>query len=99
MGWKIYDEAIEVLQRQFQWFPQVFRWRGRRYQVEAVEQCWTVSRSGWRRRVKGHYFELRCAEGRFEVFQDVESNAWRLRRAKLNGLTGAIARQPAPAWR
>jgi hypothetical protein len=98
MSWKVYDEAIEMLERRFQYFPRAFRWRGRRYEVEAVEQCWTVSRRGWKRRVERHFFRVHCAEGLFELFQDLRANTWHLRRAKaeLGPLPGA--RRVAPAW-
>jgi Domain of unknown function (DUF6504) len=99
MGWKIYDEAIEMGQRQFQYFPRVFRWRGRRYDVDAVEKCWSVSRRRWRRRMGRHYFQLRCAEGVFEVYQEVRTNTWRLRRARLAASRVSAARRAAVAWR
>ena len=98
MGWKIYDEAIELLERRFQLFPQVFCWQGRRFEVEAVERCWTVLRRGWRQRVERHFFLVRCAEGVFELFQDVESNTWHVRRAKLRSQPVPSAQLLAPAW-
>jgi hypothetical protein len=99
MSWQIYDEAIEMMQRQFQYFPRSFSWRGRRYDVDAVEQCWTVSRQRWQRRVERHFFQVRCAEGTFEIYQDVKTNTWHLRRARLAPSRASAARQVAPAWR
>jgi hypothetical protein len=96
MGWRIYDEAIEMVQRRFQHFPCVFRWRGHRYKVETVEQCWTVSRSDWRRCVQRHYFRLGCAEGTFEVYQDARTNTWHLHRAKLAGQRVLAVAAPFP---
>lgn len=99
MAWKLYDEAIEILERRFQYFPRAFRWRGRRHDVEAVEECWTVSRQGWRRRVERHFFRVQCAEGTFELYQDLEANTWHLRRAKAAPAPLPEARRVAPAWR
>jgi hypothetical protein len=99
VGWKIYDEAIEMAQRRFQYFPRVFRWRGQRYDVDAVEKCWSISRRGWRRRIKRHYFQLRCGGGTFEVYQDVRTNTWHLRRARLSATRVSAARQMVPGWR
>jgi hypothetical protein len=84
MSWKIYDETVNMNQRRFRYFPRVFRWRGRRYRVESVERCWTVARRGWRRRIERHFFHVRCAEGDFELFQDVRTGIWHLRRARLD---------------
>lgn len=98
MGWKIYDESVDMIERRHQYFPHLFRWRGRPYQVEAVERCWTVARSGWRNRVPGHFFQVRAGQGRFELFQDAETGLWHLRRARFPARK-APARQPAVAWR
>lgn len=78
-------EAIEVRERRHGYFPKSFIWRGRRYDVYAVERCWTVSRGNGGKRgtghaVERHYFRVRCAEGTFEVYQDVRHNTWHLQR-------------------
>ncbi len=99
MTWKVYDEAVEMVERRFQFFPRIFRWRGRHYEVDAVERCWTVSRPGWKRRVERHYFVVRCADGIFELFQDIKANTWHLRRARSSPAPVAAVRRVAPAWR
>jgi hypothetical protein len=99
MSWKIYDEAVDMVQRRFQYFPRVFRWRGQRYQVDAVERCWTVVRRGWVRRAERHFFCVRCAEGEFELYQDIGTGLWHLRRARLGQARVPVARQVASAWR
>jgi hypothetical protein len=100
MSWKIFDEAVDMLERRFRYFPRAFRWRGQRYEVEAVERCWTVSKSGWRRRVERHYFLVHCDEGAFELYQDLKAGTWHLRRARLKRVQpGAPMRRMAPAWR
>lgn len=98
MGWKFYDEAIDMAQRRFQYFPQVFYWRGRRYNVDGVEKCWSRSRGGWWP-IARHYFLLRCGGGMFEVYQEVQGNTWHLRRAKPARFRVRAARQVAAAWR
>jgi len=73
-------------ERRHGYFPKVFIWRGHRYDVYAVERCWTVSRRRWGGRVERHCFRVRCREdesakeGTFEVYQDVRHNTWHLLR-------------------
>ncbi len=64
-------EAAEVLEKRFGYFPQVFRWRGRTYEVDAVERCWTSVKRGPRL-----CFRVRCRETRYELTQDVRLNKW-----------------------
>ncbi len=73
-------EAIEVRERRHGYFPKSFVWRGRRYEVYAVERCWTVSRRNGGNGVERHCFRVRCPEGVFEVYQDVRHNTWHLQR-------------------
>lgn len=68
-------EAIRMEAKRFGYFPQTFVWRGKRYDVHAVERCWTVSRR-WAWDVERHCFRVRCAEGTFELFQDAKRNTW-----------------------
>ena len=99
MGWKIYDEAVEMVQQRHRYFPRIFRWRGRRHAVEAVERCWTVTRRGWKCRVERHYFLVRCAEGEFELYQEIQSGTWHLRRARTAPVRVPAARRVVPVWR
>ncbi|HDQ72908.1 MAG TPA: hypothetical protein ENN19_12550 [Chloroflexi bacterium] len=79
-------EAIELQKRRHGYFPQVFVWRGDRYDVQAVERCWTIKRRGWRGEVAQHRFRVRCAYGPpdkrcvevFEIYQDVHYNTWHI---------------------
>jgi hypothetical protein len=88
-------EPIEMQERRHGYFPKVFVWRGQRYDVYAVERCWTVSRpllfppwGGRKGGVGRHCFRVRCLfgrahdrrEGTFEVYQDVRHNTWHLQR-------------------
>ena len=83
-------ETIRMLERRHGHFPKVFAWRGNRYDVQAVERCWTVSRGGLRRAVQRYCFRVRArpqGEGkpvaeRFEIYQDVQRNSWHLQRRR-----------------
>jgi len=95
MRWRIYDEAVELVEQRFQCLPRVFRWRGRRYNVEAVQRCWTASRRRWRGRVERRFFQVQCAEGSF----DLKTGAWHLRRARFFSARALAVRRVSPAWR
>ena len=73
-------EPIEMRERRHGYFPKTFVWRGHRYEVHAVERCWTVSRRGRDGRVDQHRFRVRCREGTFELYQDVRHNTWHVQR-------------------
>ncbi|OGO39051.1 MAG: hypothetical protein A2Z03_06280 [Chloroflexi bacterium RBG_16_56_8] len=66
-------EAVEIQEKRFGYFPKVFRWHGKRYDVQAVERCWTVAN-----RAPRLYFRVRCDEGMFDLYQDVRGNTWHL---------------------
>lgn len=73
-------ESIEMQKRQHGYFPKLFVWRGKRYHVQAVERCWTVSRRSLGNRVERHCFRVRCSEGTFELYQDARHNTWHISR-------------------
>jgi hypothetical protein len=73
------SDAVRMEVKRFGYFPQEFVWHGRRYNVHAVERCWTVSRRlFWD--VERHCFRVRCAEGMFELYQDAKRNTWHVSR-------------------
>jgi len=72
------DESIKVTQRRHRYFPQVFIWRGHRYNVQAVTRCWTVSRRKGGGDIERHCFRVRCAEGTFDLYQNVRYNTWHI---------------------
>lgn len=97
MSWTTYEEAIELIERRFQYFPQSFRWRGRRYDVDGVDRDWTTRRPTWHRT-----FRVRCAAGIAELSHDLASNTWRLRRASWDDRPLRLPRpavQKASFWR
>ena len=83
---------IQMDKKRFGYFPQRFTWRGRRYDVHAVERCWTVSRKRLGNKVERLCFRVRCAtangrggwsgrvilEGTFDLYQDLNTNTWYL---------------------
>ena len=99
MRWRIYDEPVDMIERRFQFLPRVFRWQGRRYDVEAVLQCWAVSRWRWRGRVERRFFQVQCAEGSMELHQDLRNGTWHLRRARFFPAQTFAVRRVSPAWR
>jgi hypothetical protein len=88
-------EKIKMDQKRFGYFPQRFTWRGRRYDVHAVERCWTVSRKRLGNKVERLCFRVRCAatngrgsrsgrailEGTFDLYQDLNTNTWHMEKA------------------
>ncbi|GEM_PF-742966 len=69
-------EAIDMRARRFGYFPRTFVWQGREFQVEAVERCWTAASRRSSGKMDRHYFQVRCAEGTFNVYQDLTHNTW-----------------------
>lgn len=70
-------EPIEMRERRHRFFPKVFVSRGHRYDIYAVERCWTELRG---ERVERRCFRVRCREGSFDLYQDVRHNTWHLQR-------------------
>ncbi len=68
------EEAVEIQEKRFGYFPKTFRWHGKRYDVQAIERCWTITR-----RAPRLCFRVRCSEGTFDLAQDVRANIWHLR--------------------
>ena len=98
MPWKIYDETVEMIDRRFQYLPETFRWRGQRYDIDAVERSWTVAGRGWRRHIQRRFYMVRCGEGVFEIFQDLKTGIWWLRRAKWTPTRLLPSRRMVPVW-
>lgn len=69
-------EPIRLLARRHNYFPKKFMWRGKEYEVFAVEQAWTEMGRG--RRGARHYFRVHCVEGTFDLYQDLSHDAWYL---------------------
>ncbi len=71
-------EAIDMRARRFGYFPRTFVWRGREFQVEAVERCWTTASRRNGGQLDRHYFQVRCAEGTYNIYQDLRHNTWHI---------------------
>lgn len=90
------NERINLLGRSHGYFPAAFRWRGRRFDVVAVEKCWME-----RRPVARRLFRVRCADGVFVLEQSIADDTWLVSRWPLALLLprskpGAAARFPLP---
>lgn len=70
-------ESIEMIARRFGYFPNTFKWRGNKYYVEAVERCRTTARRD-NHQMERHYFQVHCAEGTFNLYQDLRLNTWHI---------------------
>ncbi len=66
-----YEDA-EMQEERFGCFPKRFGWRGKNYVVEAVEQCWTITKPSTRL-----CFRVRCVDGTFDLTFDTRKNFWR----------------------
>jgi len=71
-------EPILLTARRHNYFPQRFMWRGKNYNVTAVQEVWTKMQRRGTRRSACHYFRVKCREGTFDIFQDTTLNAWYL---------------------
>jgi len=81
------DEAIDVREKRFNYFPQRFVWHGKSYGVQKVERCWTVSGPTRDRPVRHLFFRVRCQDDRrYDIYQDLSANTWHISRvwARLN---------------
>ncbi|MBI5652397.1 MAG: hypothetical protein HZC40_18415 [Chloroflexi bacterium] len=67
------NHAVEIKEKRFGYFPKVFRWHGKHYDVQAVERCWTHAKSA-----PLLCFRVRCNEGIFDLYQNVRDNTWHL---------------------
>ncbi len=99
MSWKLYEESVEMQGLRYHFLPQLFRWRGRYHEVDSVDRCWTVSRRRRGGRMQRRYFQVQCGEGVFELYQDLLTGTWHLRRAMLAPARAFVVRRYAPAWR
>lgn len=90
------SERISLLARSHGYFPAAFRWRGRRFEVIAVQKCWVERRPVGRR-----MFRVRCAAGNFVLEQSMADDTWQVRRWPLALIlpwpkTSPAARFPLP---
>lgn len=68
-----HEQPVQVQEKRFGYFPKTFRWRGKRYDVQAIERIWAKSR-----RMPRLYFRVRCRDGIFDLYQDLRADTWHL---------------------
>ncbi len=73
------NDAVEIVEKRFGYFPHRFHWRGHTHQVQAVERTWT--KMG---RAAQLCFRVRCGEGTFDLTQNVKTNIWSLSVVQLH---------------
>ena len=98
MKWKRYDQAVEMIEQRFRFFPQRFQWGGRYYEVDSVEKTWSMLAGRRQKQGPRRYFRVRCASTVFELYQDLIVGTWHVRRAALT--TGSVYPVPrmVPVW-
>ena len=84
------SEPVQLVAKTHGYFPASFRWRGCRFDVVAVEKCWTVPGRAVQR-----LFCVRCQAGCFVLQQSVEGDQWQVIRWPLT-LWLPRLRRPAP---
>ena len=94
MGWQFYDEAIEMMQRRFGYFPHHFFWRGRVYEVDSVDRCWELGRR--RGRPARRCFRVEVGGATLDLYRDLEVGTWHLRRARWHSGSVVAARLTLP---
>lgn len=67
-------EAIEMIERRFSWFPLKFSWRGRIYEVDAVNECKTVT-NRWDQCGMHHYW-VRSGDQLFHLCEVLPRSQW-----------------------
>ena len=87
------SEPVQLVAKTHGYFPASFRWRSRRFDVVAVEKCWTVSGHPVRR-----LFAVRCQAGRFVLQQSVEGDHWQVTRWPLTLWLPRIRRSDPPRF-
>ncbi len=72
------DEPVRIERKRYAFLPEVFVWRGRRYDVRCVDRSWTRTWGTGPGRRERRYFRLCCDGGTFEIYHDVLANLWHL---------------------
>lgn len=67
------SEPVQLVAKTHGYFPAAFRWRGRRFEVLAVEKCWSDSGP-----IVQRTFRVRCQAGRFVLHQNVAGDQWQV---------------------
>ena len=73
-------EAVQILERRFNYFPMRFRWRGQQFEVVHVEQVRSTRRE-WPRRTQRRVYLVRTIEGHFALSHDLLHDIWYIRSA------------------
>lgn len=87
------EEAIELLARRYDYYPASFHWRGRRFDVVAVEKCWRLQQP-----VLCRMFRVRCQAGTFILEQRLATDGWYVRRWPLAFWLPRPQSGPAPRF-
>jgi hypothetical protein len=99
-AWTRYREPVEMIRRRHGYFPEVFRWRGRRFHMDSVEDSWLAPRRPWQREPVRRFFRASGADGKFELYHDLTTGTWHLHRARFQPMlaTAVDAFEPVRSW-
>lgn len=67
-------EPIKMLERRFELFPAKFSWRGRIYEIDAVNECKTTPGNQGDSAV--YHFWVRCGGESLHLCQELSSDFW-----------------------
>ncbi len=70
------EEPVRLERKRYGFLPAAFTWRGRSYDVQQVERCWTTARGAGARRIERRYYRVRCEHGTVELYHDLLANTW-----------------------
>ncbi len=87
-------EFVEMVEKRFGYFPRLFCWRGRRFEVVRVERVWCEARQ-WPRLAQSRRYAILTCEGSFVLEHDPRRNIWVARQAPA----GALPAPTRPARR
>lgn len=71
-------DKIKMVERRFDFFPAKFFWRGRLHQIEAVNECKTIT-GRWGDGTR-HHFWVRCNGQVMHLCEALPAGDWRVYR-------------------
>jgi hypothetical protein len=77
------SDPVLMERQRYAFLPQVFVWRGQRYDVRQVERCWARARGAGEQRQEQRFFRVRCDRGVFDLRHDLRANVWSMARSRL----------------
>ncbi len=73
---KPFIESINMLERRFNLFPAKFYWRGQVHNIDAVNECKTITNDGFNRAT--YHYWVRCDGQLFHLSEVLPTGHWLL---------------------